>query len=373
MGYTAEQLLTLNTVTKTSSVVGFVGVLAMFVMLYRNPESFKNPTGRLVLAITVTDLFDSVTKFIGRWGPDSGLTSFLCYAQTWSIQQFNISSVILGMLMGFNTVYLIFFKGSVEKIQKFEPYMILVSFIFPIPFALYPMFGKPLGIPMVGDVDTWCWISKQHAVYQIYLWFAILWIIFVLNLLILAATVWAIKKNEKALNQPVQQNSRMSFGVYIQRRMLAYLIGFVIVWTPSSLNRITQLALGYPVYTFGILQALVSPTRGFIDFLAYFYSWWYSPANIRDKKLSAGKSIDDQLDKKKGKGELQKSTQTLRKSPSIDPNDVLFSTETLNKVEKTRKFSEDIPLEGKRATSYGDYLSDPKVFSPETSDPKLFK
>ncbi|KAJ3307809.1 hypothetical protein HDV04_002535 [Boothiomyces sp. JEL0838] len=273
--------------------------------------------------------------------------------------------------------------------------MILASFVIPIPFALYPLFGKPMGISMVGDVDTWCWISKAHAVYQIYLWFAILWIIFVFNLLILAATIWAIKKNEKALKQPVQNNSKMSFGTYVQRRMLAYLIGFVIVWTPSSLNRIAQIALGYPVYTLGIMQALVSPTRGFIDFCAYFYSWWYSPANIRDRKMSVDQDLG--LDKKKGKTlNVQKSTQTLRKSPSIDPNDVLFSTETLNKVEKTRKFSDvpttgsrkfsadiprsgsrkfsaDIPLENKRATSYGDYMSDSRIFSPDGSDPNASK
>jgi hypothetical protein len=61
--------------------------------MYRNFNAFKNPTGRLIIAITITDLFDSVTKFIGRWGPESGLNSFLCYFQTWSIQQFNLASV----------------------------------------------------------------------------------------------------------------------------------------------------------------------------------------------------------------------------------------------------------------------------------------
>jgi hypothetical protein len=63
-------------------------------MIYRNPSQFQNPTGRLILAMTFTDVFDSVTKFMGRWGPEAGVTSFLCYFQAWSIQQFNLTSVI---------------------------------------------------------------------------------------------------------------------------------------------------------------------------------------------------------------------------------------------------------------------------------------
>ena len=57
--------------------------------------------------------------------------------------------------MGLNAMYLIYFKGSVDKIQKAEPWLILFSFTFPLPFSLIPMFYQPDGLPMIGDVDTY--------------------------------------------------------------------------------------------------------------------------------------------------------------------------------------------------------------------------
>ncbi|KAJ3309933.1 hypothetical protein HDV04_005502 [Boothiomyces sp. JEL0838] len=335
---------------KCSSILGFMGVLAMIaVSNFNSDDSFKNPTGRLVLAITFTDFFDSITKFIGQWGPDSGLTSALCYWQAWSIQQFNITSIILGLLMGLNTVYLIYFKGSVDTIQKFEPYMILASFAIPVPLALYPLFAKPTGVSMIGDVDNWCWISKSLPVYQISLWFGILWTIFLLNLLMLGITVWTIKKNEHSFNQLIQSNTKTSFGAYIQKRMLAYLIGFIIVWLPTSVNRIVQIALGNQVFAVGIIHAMLTPTRGFIDFCAYFYTWWHSPANVGDHKMSMGMSSIVGSSKEKD-SEFQIWSHSIWTSPSIDDSDGIYPTINSSTTERPRRYS-DLPSSASRKYS----------------------
>jgi hypothetical protein len=184
--------------------------------------------------------------------------------------------------MGLNAVYLIYFRGSVDKIQKVEPYLILLAFTIPLPFSLLPLVLSPGGISMVGDVDTWCWISRSHQIFQFYFWFFILFIIFGLNLIIISLTVYGIRVQQRELvvsdkkltKEQIKQNKKKSFGRFIVKRMLAYLIAFMVVWAPSSLNRTTQLAAGTTVFVFAYAQSLISPMRGFINFLAYFYTWY---------------------------------------------------------------------------------------------------
>jgi hypothetical protein len=57
----------------------------------------------------------------------------------------------VGMFMGANATYLMYFRGSVDKIQKYEWAMISFAFLAPTPLALFPLFGRPLGERMYGD------------------------------------------------------------------------------------------------------------------------------------------------------------------------------------------------------------------------------
>ena len=255
-------------------------------MAVKIPSAFKSPTGRLVLAITMTDLFDCTTKFIGQWGPMSGVDGILCQYQTWSITHFNISSVLLGMIMGFNAMYLIYFNGTVEKIQKYEWLMIAICFLFPLPFSLAPLFLKPLGVNMYGDANMWCWITAEHGVYRIYFWFSILWIVSIINIFTLTLTVMEIRKNQgylKNLSAAFKPKTKeedlaakgKTFGNFITKRMMAYLIAFFLVWTPSSVNRVYGLFVGEPSFVLNLAQSICSPSRGFINFIVFFYSWFY--------------------------------------------------------------------------------------------------
>ncbi|KAJ3364356.1 hypothetical protein HDU91_002606 [Kappamyces sp. JEL0680] len=204
------------------------------------------------------------------------------------------------MSLGFNAVYLIYFKGDVETIQRYEPLIIAMAFLAPAPFALYPILTSPT---LVGDVDTWCWIGKKNATYQVSLWFGELWGVFIINVIVLVMTVVGVKNSKRELrsggNSSSQHQSKdekpkekkekdrlRSFGSFVILRMIAYLIAFVVVWTPSSVNRITSMVTGSTVYELAILQALVSPQRGLINAVAYWYTWYNSPAVTRERKMS---------------------------------------------------------------------------------------
>ncbi|KAL2912260.1 hypothetical protein HK105_208251 [Polyrhizophydium stewartii] len=298
----------------------------MAAMYFRSPMSFDNPTGRIILAITVTDLLDCVVKFIGRWGPQAGRDSMLCQFQGAGIQMSNFSSVLLGLAMALNAIYIVVLRGSIENIRKFEWLIIAVCICIPIPFAAVPLFLQPTpGLPMFGDADQWCWIIKAYAPYQIYLWFGWLWGIFVFNMLAYFSIRQVLTSTTKMFLGQQQAPSAIRQRMFLIKRMLAFLVAFMFVWTPSSINRIVQLSLGTPVFALSVVQSVVSPTRGMVNFLAYFYTWWYQPAQMsRSRSFNSGSasshanSVLGSLPALKGKQAQQPTMNRIKSSRTLD-------------------------------------------------------
>ena len=112
--------------------------------------------------------------------------------------------------MGLNAL-LIIYNGpsSLTTIKKYEWLYISIGFLFPLPFALYPLLQTNNVVPFYGDADQWCWFSKQNSIYGIYLWFAILWIVFLSNLICLVLTARHFSIASKTLNSPFHSNARL--------------------------------------------------------------------------------------------------------------------------------------------------------------------
>ena len=213
-------------------------------------------------------------KFIGRWGPDSGINGWLCQAQGAGIQESNFSSVLLGLVIALNALYVVFFKGSIEVIRKYEWMLIAACFMIPIPFVVIPLFLQPIpGRSMYGDANQWCWITSEYAPYQLYFWFIFLWVIFIFNLAAYLLTRHTLNTASSLLVGKRASPNAMRYRMFIIKRMLWYILAFIVVWTPSSVNRVAQLILGSPVFALSVIQSLISPARGFFNFLAYFITW----------------------------------------------------------------------------------------------------
>ena len=203
------------------------------------------------------------------------------------IQEGNISNIFLGGIMGANALFIIY-NGptSLRWIKKLELYYILIAFTFPLPFALYPLLNTLNGARYFGDADQWCWFSKSTSIYGIYLWFILLWIFFAFNLIALFLTAQHFQKMTTLTNRSrsasadkLSKDKKKPTTTLVVRRMVAYMIAFVIVWTPSNINRITQLVVGSPIFGLSVAQSLVSPLRGFLNFCAFIYAWYHSDEN----------------------------------------------------------------------------------------------
>ena len=61
------------------------------------------------------------------------------------------------------------------------------------------------------------------------------------------------------------------FRKWITRRIMTFTLAFFIAWTPSTLNRVSGI-FGARNFTLAILQAIVSPMRGLINFIAFLHT-----------------------------------------------------------------------------------------------------
>ncbi|KAL2914307.1 exosome non-catalytic core subunit rrp46 [Polyrhizophydium stewartii] len=273
MPLTAAQLDTLGVITKISSSLSLIGCACIVIEFARSRSSFNSFMGRIILALCATDALDCIFKSIGRWGLAAGNSSLLCQLQAAAIQYSILESALLIWALAISAVYISVFRGSADVLRRLEWPMIATCVCIPIPTAIVPIFLTPInGVRMFGDADQWCWIAKPYAIYQIYLWFVWLWTVMAFNTaaFLIARSVISAQLQANALlrtESPGDAARRL-----LLKRMLAYLLSFVIAWTPSTINRLVQLTLGTSVFELSVWQSIFSPMRGMANCIAYFYA-----------------------------------------------------------------------------------------------------
>lgn len=93
---------------------------------------------------------------------------------------------------------------------------------------------------------------------------------------------------------------------YFKSALLLF-IALVVVWVPSSVNRLYQLAHpDHPSYALNLVSALVLPTQGFWNAVIYAHASWdeckraYAAFRSKLPKQSSGGSMPDESIRKKG-------------------------------------------------------------------------
>ncbi|KAJ3325096.1 hypothetical protein HDV06_004852 [Boothiomyces sp. JEL0866] len=275
MGFTLDELNILLAVVRSTATLGFIGVLLMTIMFFNSHQSFSNPTGRIIVAITICDLIDSALQFIGRFPISSGIKSFSCQAQGFMISQVFMTQWLLGFTITLYILLIIFFKAKVSSIKRWESTIISLCIILPLPISFIILFSKPDGVnPLIGDADFWCWISSDHyAVYQVGLGL-------LPNIAIIfgeTLSFFAIALTIAGNTEEIQEMLSKPYKRYIVTRMLAYMIAFWIIWAPTLIYRIAQYAVGESIFALALINAITTPAQGFIHFIVFLITWYLSP------------------------------------------------------------------------------------------------
>eukprot|EP00842_Homolaphlyctis_polyrhiza_P000267 jgi/Hompol1/1240/HPOL_003108-RA len=140
--YTDAQLQTIVVCTKVTASLSLFGVCMMI-------TSYAMGTyGSSIKSTTIT-----VAKFIGRWGPTSGAHSALCQAQASLIQETTLASIMIGLVISFMMLHILFLGGSVKTLEQWERAVIAGCFIAPLPFVVAPLAIETDHGSMIGDGD----------------------------------------------------------------------------------------------------------------------------------------------------------------------------------------------------------------------------
>ncbi|KAK5672748.1 hypothetical protein QVD99_000250 [Batrachochytrium dendrobatidis] len=287
--------LVLQIFTQISAVIGLLGVFGISYMLIKSSKSFSNPTGRLVTALAVADFIDAASKLVGQAGPNAGIDSAICQIQAAMIQEGTLASIFISLSMTLNAVYIVFFSGSVSVLHKHAWVMIALCFCIPLPLSILPIFYKvdtpshdinlpPVPTRLYQDAQQWCWIPSELSDYQIYFFYAELFFIFSFNSIAYVLTWIKLRQSQQHVTAKARYTAAQMATQLMARRMLLYTIGFVIAWTPSAINRLTTAFTKQPVFALALLQSIVSPMRGFINFLVFLQTQKQNVAAITQAK-----------------------------------------------------------------------------------------
>ncbi|KAL2913069.1 hypothetical protein HK105_207414 [Polyrhizophydium stewartii] len=243
----------------------------------KDRKSYSNPTGHIILTLCVLDLLDSVARFAGRWTLEWGPGSAICQPQAAFFVFSSLSSALLSLMLALNAMFLVVFEGSVDMIHKYEWFTIAATILFSAGMSVIPLFLQPiLGVRMYGDANLWCWIVSVYSQYQIY--FTFMWIrgVIVIAIIALGCIHYKLAKLGARMSLANSSNSWSNdLRKFVIGRLVAYLIAFIVTRLPTSVNRVTEIVAGSPIYEMSLFQAGFLPARGMFDFLANFlFSMW---------------------------------------------------------------------------------------------------
>ncbi|KAK6340952.1 hypothetical protein TWF696_009265 [Orbilia brochopaga] len=186
MGHTltSSEIGTIEAVQRMSSVLSILGAL-FIIVTFLGSRRFHKPINRLAFYAAIANIMSTVATTIARAGPASGQGSGLCNMQGLFIQSFLPSDALFIAFMALNVYLTVNFKFSTSQLKKLEPYYVAFSFGMPLLSGLILMWVRAPGKgPIYGDATLWCWISEEYDVLRLAVFYAPVWLIILITLML---------------------------------------------------------------------------------------------------------------------------------------------------------------------------------------------
>ena len=266
-----DELRVLHLTTTISSSIGILGAIGLLLMIYWSPHVFRNMTGRLLIAIGITNTLDGFAKLLGRIGINSGIDKSLCKLQAMVLQQTMLLQAILGLCMT-GYIFVIFcLRMNMYWLKEYEYVVVIISLLIPVPSVIFMVFFPPNDAnSLIGDSDFWCWIRTDlFSKYQVFLGYipltCLLFLDFILAICVMFSAI--------AYTSDSIIKKQSGFRNFILKRSMIYLIASWIPFIPSALNRFNYFVEGSENFDFATLQAVFSPIHGLVQLIAFLIMW----------------------------------------------------------------------------------------------------
>lgn len=162
---------------------------------------------------------------------------------------------------------------------------------------------------MFGNSTFYCWISSSYSIFRIIFYYGVLWLAWALTAVIYGLVWRALKNSSTNLNVSVSTagsgcttattttaNSNIKSHARFISKATCYLVAFMLVRTPGTINRIQGMAAPTnPIFALYMLHALFSPMQGLLNMLVYYYF-----AIVRDQEIKSRSTTHEGVDQIKG-------------------------------------------------------------------------
>ncbi|KAI9886718.1 MAG: hypothetical protein M1823_001494 [Watsoniomyces obsoletus] len=213
----AQQLNLLEITERVSSVLSLLGT-TFIIVTFLTSRSFRKPINRIVFYVSFANILTNVATLISRESIRQGVDSPICQAQAFLIQWFMIADPLFTLAMALN-VYLTFFRRySAEQLRTMEWKYLLVGYGLPLAPALTFLFIRSSrGQRAYGPATIWCWISGDFKIFRVATFYAPIWIVMALTMIIYTYTGFVIWHKRHQLRKFSQSASHPGLSMMSTR------------------------------------------------------------------------------------------------------------------------------------------------------------
>ncbi|CAI7662464.1 unnamed protein product [Penicillium pancosmium] len=118
-------------------------------------------------------------------GPYAGDYSSLCQFQGFALQMFPIADVLWTFAMALDTYLVVFHRFDTHSLHKLEKYYLsIITIVTFIPALVFLFIRTPAKGPVYGSEKIWCSISPKWVVLRIVLYYAPVWLVIAIVLVL---------------------------------------------------------------------------------------------------------------------------------------------------------------------------------------------
>ncbi|KAJ1549764.1 hypothetical protein HK096_010588 [Nowakowskiella sp. JEL0078] len=238
--------------------------------------------------------------------------------QAFNFQTFYVASSCWSSAIATSLLLVVKFRVPPPHLYKYERYYHIFCWGIPLIITLSLMLGNFGQGRVMGDATFWCWTVDAYPWFRIYFYFGVMWICFIYNSACYMTVGIILYKSQKRLreinawdsgsgsgsgshsksnnedtvgsgsefrdwkqstsniNQMANKNITKAQDSTMRRfsnRTSAYILAFVIIWTPGTVNRIQNIIEPtHAIYSLFVLHAICLPIGGFME-----ASIWFAP------------------------------------------------------------------------------------------------
>ncbi|CZR51514.1 related to G protein coupled receptor like protein [Phialocephala subalpina] len=198
---TAFQIDTLAIVEKASAVLSLIGT-TLIIITFLSMKSFRRLSTTLIFYASFSNVLSNIAHLIGISGITAGQNNALCQVQGFLQQMFEPADVLCSLGMAINVYLAIFHQYDSASLRQLTGRYLILCYGLPfVPaFVLLFISSEDRG-RVYGNATLWCWISNDWESLRIALFYAPIWVIMFITIVIYILVGKAVFEKRAAIRK----------------------------------------------------------------------------------------------------------------------------------------------------------------------------